>query len=333
MPSFTDNSIRRTAGLATVLFVVYPGVKLLDLAGPLQVFNDAVDSDGDAAYRCSIASIDGKSVISDTPVSVSTEPLSAWSRRRIDTLIVVGGQGAYAAIENQKLLTCVRKLAQRSRRVGSVCNAAFLLARCGLLQGRRAVTHWDSCERLAAKYPDISVEKNPIFVSDGDIWTSAGVTAGIDMAIAMVSNDLGRSCALSLARSLVTYLVRPGGQSQFSEPLEIQTADDAGRFDDLHKWMRSHLGHDLCNGRLADQMSMSTRNFSRLYTSSVGRTPAKSVEAMRVEAACQLLEQSASTLKTIASRCGFGDDERMRRAFIRALKISPLDYRKRFHAK
>ena len=332
MPSFKDKTIRLTAGQATVVFVVYPGVKLLDLAGPLQVFNDALDENGDAAYQCSIASIDGKSVISDTPVSISTECLSAWNRRRIDTLIVVGGQGVFAAIENQKLMTCIRKLAQRSRRVGSICNAAFILAFCGLLQGRRAVTHWDSCDRLAVEYPDVCVEKNPIFLNDHDIWTSAGVTAGIDMAIAMVSDDLGRSTALSLARSLVTYIVRPGGQSQFSEALELQAADGAGRFDELHKWMRSHLAQDLCNDRLADHMRMSTRNFSRLYASSVGRTPAKSVEAMRVEAACQLLENSSSTLKTIAIRCGFGDDERMRRAFVRVLKVSPQDYHKRFHA-
>ena len=332
MPSFKDKSIRRASSRPAILFVVYPGVKLLDLAGPLQVFNDAIDDHGIAAYRCVIASIDGRSVISDTPVTISTERLSTWSRRRIDTLIVVGGQGAYAAMEHDGLVSCITKLAARSRRVGSICNAAFILARCGLLDGRRAVTHWDSCEKLAAEYPAIDVEKNPIFMNDGEIWTSAGVTAGVDMAIAMVSDDLGRSSALSLARSLVTYLVRPGGQSQFSEALELQAADSAGRFDDLHKWIRSHLDHDLRNERLADRMNMSARNFARLYTSSVGKTPAKSVEAMRVEAACHLLEQSSSTLKTIADCCGFGDDERMRRAFIRALKVSPQDYRRRFHA-
>lgn len=333
MPSFKDKSALGTSARPAIVFVVYPGVKLLDLAGPLQVFNDAMDVHGNSAYRCSIASLAGSLVISDTPVSVSTVRLSDWNGRRIDTLIIVGGQGVFAAMKDTKLLKYVQSLAKRSRRVGSICNAAFILARCGLLDGRRAVTHWDSCTRFAAEFPDVAVEENSIFLNDGDVWTSAGVTAGIDMAIAMVSDDLGRTSALSLARSLVTYLVRPGGQSQFSEALELQVADGAGRFDELHKWMRNHLDQDLRNERLADRMSMSARNFSRLYLSSTGKTPAKSVEAMRVEAACQLLERGNAPLKNIAHRCGFGDDERMRRAFVRTLKVSPQDYRKRFKAK
>ncbi len=228
------------------------------------------------------------------------------------------------------MLACVKRLATRSRRVGSICNGAFILAACGLLNGRRAVTHWESCDKLAASYPAIQVETDPIFLEDDHVWTSAGVTAGIDMAIAMIAEDLGRTAALTLARSLVTYLVRPGGQSQFSEALDLQTADGAGRFDILHEWMQNNLKQDLRIERLAAEAGMSSRNFSRAYLSHTGRTPAKAVEAMRVEAARRMLEEGNTSINIIAGRCGFGDVERMRRSFIRILSVSPQAYRSSF---
>jgi len=330
MPSKTAKTARPVISPSVVMFIVYPHVKLLDLAGPLQAFSDALNDTGQVAYRTVVAAIDGHSVPSDTPVPIATEALSAWTRRRIDTLIVVGGKGVFAAAEDQRLLAYVKQFASRVRRVGSICNGAFILAACGLLDGRSAVTHWQSCRKLAEAYPDVRVEEERIFVEDDKYWTSAGVTAGIDMAIAMITEDLGRSAAVSLARSLVTYHIRPGGQAQFSEALSLQSEDGTGRFDKLHNWMLRNLQEDLPVARLAEHARMSPRNFSRLYHAQTGRTPAKAVEAIRVEAARMMLEEGNGSLSVIARRCGFGDDERMRRSFVRLLNIPPGEYRNRF---
>jgi len=313
-----------------ILFVVYPGIKLLDLTGPLQVFSDTFDSDGNTVYRTAVASIDGGTITTDTSLEIPTERLSQWRSRQIDTLLIVGGNGVFAAIEDHHVISCIIQLTSKSRRVAAVCSGAFVLAECGLLNSRRAVTHWYWCDRLSKTYRDVRVEPDHIFLNDGKFWTSAGVTSGIDMAIKMVSDDHGRSTALNVARSLVTYLVRPGGQNQFSHSLNLQTADGGGRFDELHIWIKNNLEHDLRNQQLADQVNMSMRNFARLYLTETGTTPAKTVEKMRVEAACTMLEETNANVNTIATRCGFGDDERMRRAFERLLKTSPLHYRKRF---
>jgi transcriptional regulator GlxA family with amidase domain len=316
-----------------IAFVVYPNVKLLDLAGPLQAFTDALDDSGNAVYETAILSIDGGSVISDTPVSFSTEPIVKWKRRQVDTVIIVGGRGAKIASQNTRLLASINELTSRSKRVASICSGAFVLAACGLLKNRHAVTHWESCDELATLYPDIIVETDPIFLNDKNVWTSAGVTAGLDMALAMISEDLGRSVALRLARSLVTYFVRPGGQSQFSEALSLQIADGRGRFDGLHQWMRNNLDQDLRVASLANQALMSDRNFARLYSSETNQTPAKAVEALRVEAARSILEKGHLSMKVIAKKCGFGDEEGMRRSFVRLLKVTPSDYANRFRGK
>lgn len=313
-----------------IAFIVYPNIKLLDLAGPLQVFTDALDERGVAVYKTVILSLDGNSINSDTPVSLSTEPILEWTEQHIDTLIVVGGLGARIASQNTDLLASITELASKSKRIGSICSGAFVLAACGLLKGYRAVTHWESCEELGASYPDIKVEPEPIFINDRNVWTSAGVTAGLDMALAMVCDDLGRSAALYLARSLVTYVVRPGGQSQFSEALKVQTVDGNGRFDSLHQWMRCNLDQDLRVSTLANQALMSARNFARLYVAETKQTPAKAVEAMRVEAARTMLENGKISMKVIAKQCGFGNEEGMRRSFVRLIKVTPSDYEKRF---
>lgn len=313
-----------------IAFVIYPGVKLLDLSGPLQVFQDARAAEDERLYETVVVSLDGGAVETDTPVSVSSQPVSALKRRSIDTLIVVGGMGSRLACKNEALRETLRTLSGRARRVGSVCTGALILAACGLLEGRRAVTHWESCDLLGRVSPGIEVEPDPIFIRDGKIWTSAGVTAGIDMALAMVEEDHGRQTALRLARSLVAYLVRPGGQSQFSVALDQQCADDEGKFTRLHDWMRSNLDQDLRVEHLAERANMSPRNFARVYTSATGRTPAKAVEIMRVEAARNMLEETASPISTVARTCGFGDDERMRRSFLRQINVAPQDYRKRF---
>jgi transcriptional regulator GlxA family with amidase domain len=330
MTSFTAMQSHHKKHRPVVAFIVYPNIKLLDLAGSLQAFTDAQDESGVTAYKTAILSLDGNSIDSDTPVSLSTESILEWTEQHIDTLIVVGGSGARIASQNADLLAGITRLASKSKRVGAICSGAFVLAACGLLNGRRAVTHWESCEELGACYPDITVESEPIFINDGNIWTSAGVTAGLDMALAMICDDLGRSAALYLARSLVTYVVRPGGQSQFSEALKVQIADGNGRFDSLHQWIRSNLDQDLRVSTLANQALMSARNFARLYVAETNQTPAKAVEAMRVEAARTMLENEKLSKKVIAKQCGFGDEEGMRRSFLRLIKVTPSDYEKRF---
>ncbi len=242
----------------------------------------------------------------------------------------MGGDGAFAASRDPRTTKCINQLAESSGRVASVCTGAYLLAASKLLDGRRAVTHWEYCGAFAASHPDVQVERDPIYIKDEKIWTSAGVTAGIDLALAMVAEDLGRGSALSLARSLVAYVVRPGGQSQFSTALSRQTSDRSDRFGKLHAWMLDNLDKDLRVEVLAERSNMSPRNFARLYAAQTGMTPAKAVEGMRTEAARLLLEESDFSVGRIARLCGFGDDERMRRAFIRTLGVPPQDYRQRF---
>ena len=334
MSSKTAKSEDRTAPTPRlIVFVIYPGVKLLDVAGPLQVFADAARSGGALpAYRTKLASLDGGSIPSDTSVALPSVPLSSLAEESIDTLLMAGGNGVFAAMQDERLTASLRATTGQVRRVGSICTGAFLLAAAGLLSGKRAVTHWQHCERLADYNEDIQVEADSIFIEDGGIWTSAGVTAGIDLALAMVAEDLGRSRAMELARALVSFMVRPGGQSQFSPVLMRQAADAEGRFDALHDWMAANLDGDLRVEALAEQAGMSPRNFARLYTQRTGQTPAKAVEAMRIEAARDLLETSEMPVSRVALDCGFGDDERLRRAFMRQLKVAPSDYRARFRS-
>lgn len=249
---------------------------------------------------------------------------------QIDTLIIAGGRGAQAAAKNMQLVALLTELAGKATRVGSVCTGAFVLAAMGLLDGRRAVTHWDSCTKLQGEFPKVQVEADPIFINDRSVWTSAGVTAGIDMALAMVAEDFGKQTALSTARYLVTYVVRPGGQSQFSTALENQTKDSTGQFENLHLWIADNLAADLRVDELAAFVGMSTRNFTRRYIEEIGLSPAKSVERIRVEAARDILESSQMSIKSVALQSGFGDEERLRRAMQRHLNIAPSEYRVRF---
>ncbi|MEM9316339.1 MAG: helix-turn-helix domain-containing protein, partial [Pseudomonadota bacterium] len=206
----------------------------------------------------------------------------------------------------------------------------FLLAEAGLLTGKSVVTHWDDCQALAQRFPGLTVNKDKIYIRDGNTWTSAGVTAGIDLSLALVQDDWGRPVALSIARRLVTYMVRPGGQSQFSDVLELQTGTADTRFAQLLVWVEENLGADLRVEVLAERAHMSPRSFSRHFRSDVGQSPAKYVERLRVCAAQRLLEESASSVFSVARSCGFNDEERMRRAFLRTLNVSPSEYRSRF---
>ena len=243
-------------------------------------------------------------------------------------MMVPGGPGVDAAAADTVLVDWVRQRTKNARRVASVCTGAFLLAASGALDGRRAVTHWSYCAELARRFPAVRVESEPIFVRDGPIWTSAGVTAGIDLALALVEEDLGRSMALAVARYLVVFLKRPGGQAQFSAALALQAADD--KFGALHDWISQHLAGDLSLSSLADQAGMSERTFSRHYAEATGQTPARAIERLRVEAAQRLLSETRVPVKRIAQRCGFGSEETMRRSFHRLIETTPHDYRARF---
>ena len=232
------------------------------------------------------------------------------------------------AAEDASLVEWLKVRAGAARRTASVCTGAFLLAAAGLLDHRRAVTHWEYCDELSRRHPAVTVEPDPIFVHDDPMWTSAGVTSGIDLSLALVEEDLGRALALSVARQLVVFLKRPGGQAQFSAALSLQSADE--RFADLHVWLAEHLAEDLPLSRLAAQSGMSERTFLRRYREATGLTPARAIERLRVEAARQLLADTRLPAKRIATRCGFGSEETMRRNFARLQGVSPQEYRQRF---
>jgi transcriptional regulator GlxA family with amidase domain len=242
--------------------------------------------------------------------------------------MIAGGPGVEAAAADPVLVDWVRRRARRAQRVASVCTGAFLLAASGVLDGRRAATHWSVCADLARRFPAVRVEPDPIFVRDGPFWTSAGVTAGIDLALALIEQDLGRAVALSVARYLVVFLKRPGGQAQFSAALSLQAAED--QFGALHDWISKHLADDMAIPVLAHQAGMSERSFSRHYAEATGLTPRRAVERLRVEAARRLLSESRLPIKRISQRCGFGSEETMRRSFLRLLAATPQDYRARF---
>ena len=334
MPSEPTTTALHTERL--VLFVAFPGMGLLDLTGAQTVFWAASryrEQRGLPGYRRCTVSINGGLVRSIEGVALDTETVANFAGNAIDTIVVPGAPEIERALdESDPLVDWLRIAAPATRRMASVCTGAFLLAQAGLLDGRRAVTHWNMCDMLRRRFPLVKLEPDAIFIQADNIWTSAGVSAGIDLALAMVEADCGREIAMQVARELVVYLKRPGGQSQFSELLQSQARDSAG-FDALHLWIADHLGNpELSVVQLAAQANMSPRNFARVYKQKTGRTPAKAVEIFRLEAARRLLENSARNLDQIAQQCGFGDQERMRVTFQRNLAISPTDYRKRFAA-
>jgi transcriptional regulator GlxA family with amidase domain len=310
-----------------VVIAVFEGVQTLDVTGPAEVLRAATKLHP-PGYDVTIAAPEAGPLRTSTVTMVPDQPLSACSGR-IDTLIVAGGAGTRRAEGDEPLIAWLRDAARRSRRVTSVCTGAFLLARAGLLDGRRATTHWASCADLAERYPAVTVEPDPIFVRDGGVATSAGVTAGMDLALALVEEDLGRDTALAAARWLVLFLKRPGGQAQFSAQLAAQTADRAP-LRELQAWIPDHLDVDLSVPALARRAAMSERNFARAFRRETGMTPAAYVEAARVESARIALESGDLPVESIAVRAGFGTVETMRRAFRRRVGVSPVDYRTRF---
>lgn len=321
----TPTSIRAVEILA------YPAVQLLDVTGPLQVFasaNDFLAKAGEAPpYEIRLVAPRGRSVQASAGVALIANPLSP-PEVSVDTLIIAGGEGVDAASIDIELVGWVRERNAQARRTASICTGAFLLAACGVLDGKRAATHWMHCAELARRFPAVRVESDSIFVRDGAVWTSAGVTAGIDLALALVEQDLGLKVALAVARYLVVFMKRPGGQAQFSEVLSLQAAED--KFGGLHDWVASHLADELSLPVLAAKAGMSERSFSRHYVETTGMTPARAVERLRVEGARRLLLETRLPVKRISRRCGFGSEETMRRSFLRLLKSTPHDYRARF---
>ena len=314
----------------TVEVLAYPAAQLLDVTGPLQVFatvNQLRAGPGLAPpYATRVVAQGGGEVTSSAGLCLLADPLPEGTGP--DTLLVAGGPGVGAAAVDAGLLAGLSARAEAARRVASVCTGAFLLAEAGLLDGRRATTHWAHCAALARRYPAIRVEPDPIFVRDGAVWSSAGVTAGIDLALALVEADLGRTVALAAARQLVMFLKRPGGQAQFSAALSAQLAED--RWGALHAWMTARLAAPIRLEAMAAEAGMSPRSFSRHYTAETGTTPARALERLRVEAAARLLAETRLPVKRICRRCGFAAEETMRRAFLRVLAVGPREYRARF---
>jgi transcriptional regulator GlxA family with amidase domain len=311
--------------------LAFPDVQMLDVAGPIQVFTAAneraTSPDTRLPYETRVVAPEGAEIRATSGLAFATEPLPNPTDP-VDTLIVAGGRGVMKAAEDASLVEWLKVRAGSARRMASVCTGAFLLAAAGLLDHRRAATHWEYCEELRRRHPAVTVEPDPIFVHDGPVWSSAGVTAGIDLSLALVEEDLGRALALSVARHLVMFLKRPGGQAQFSAALSLQSADD--HFAELHDWLAEHLAEDLPLSRLASQAGMSERTFLRRYREATGLTPARAIERLRVEAARGLLADTRLPAKRIAARCGFGSEETMRRNFARLQGVSPQDYRRRF---
>lgn len=319
--------------LKRVAVLLYDECDLLDFSGPTAVFHSAARHliraglAQDMLYTIEPLSIDGGLVRTLQGTEVNTSRACELEPGRFDTLIVTGGLLDHRSCD-PRLIEWVRRNHDRVRRVTSVCCGAFLLAAAGVLSGRRATTHWENCANLQKSFPTVEVQPDSIYVQDGNVWTAAGITAGIDMALALVEEDHGHALTLRVARNLVVYLKRPGGQSQFSAPLQSQSAE--GPLGPLLGWIIEHPADDLRTERLAERANMSLRNFYRAFRAATGVPPADWVEMARVEIAKRYLEQGSDKIEQISCRSGFGSYERMRRVFTRRLGISPKQYRSRF---
>ena len=312
------------------MLLAFPDAQSLDFVGPLEVFAIA-ERLSPGRYTTEVVAPGGRPFATNSGLNVAPHRSTRACTGAIDTLVVAGGQGVRAALRDNALVQWIGRAATRSRRVTSVCTGSFLLAEAGLLEGRRVATHWASAGRLAERHPGIYVDAESIFVRDGDVWTSAGVTAGMDLALALVEDDLGPEAALEVARWLVVYAKRPGGQAQFSAALAAQTAQREP-LREVQEWVRANPAGDCSIEALAARACMSPRNFSRAFSAEVGMTPAAWVEASRVDLAKGLLETTFAPTEVVAAECGFGTVETLRRAFRRRVGVSPGQYRERFRA-
>jgi transcriptional regulator GlxA family with amidase domain len=302
-----------------------PPIQILDVTGPLEVFSSV------PGYEIVLGSPDGdRALHSNRGISLTGAKPLVEIDGPIDTLMIAGGPGAEDGNYDNHFLAWIRNAAERSRRVASICTGAFPLAAAGLLDGKQAVTHWDFCDRLAREFPSVIVKPDPIYLRDGAVYTSAGITAGIDLTLALVEEDHGHKIALDVARRLVMFLVRPGGQAQFSHTLSRQ-AVTSKPLRELQVWMMENLREDLTVERLADRMGMSARHFSRICLRETKMNPGQFVDRMRVEAAQQMIDSSAMGLKEIADACGFQTADSMRRTFLRVLGVTAGEYSSRFN--
>jgi transcriptional regulator GlxA family with amidase domain len=320
----------------TIVFLAAPNSQILDVAGPFQIFVRAAElcvqqyPTRKAPYNVVLASTTrSKSVATNCGLMLTGSETFRTLRGPIDTLLVAGGSGVEIASRDAELLRWLQRAAQRVRRIGSVCTGAFLLASAGLLDGKRVATHWKWAAELGSKFKNVTVDPDPIYIRDGNTYTTAGVTAGMDLALALVEEDIGAPVALKVAREMVLYFRRAGGQSQFSTALTLQ-ASDRKQIAEIRSWTHDNLGQDLPVEKLAARAGMSPRNFARVFLKDTGTTPARFVEHLRVEAARRRLEESRDKLEKIANDCGFGSIQSLRRSFLRVLHVPPNDYRHRF---
>lgn len=321
--------------LHRVVILALPPAQLLDVTGPLDVFAMANQvlklSRQPPAYELVLAAPTAGEVATTSGVALlATQGLH---RLRADTLLIAGGPGARAAVADGSLAASLRAVCARVPRVGCICTGAFALAATGLLDGRRATTHWAHFDEFGAAFPKVRIDRDALFVVDGRLHSSAGISAGIDSALAIVESDLGAQVALGVARGLVVFLKRPGGQSQFSAQLAAEAASGGvNAFAELRQWMSDHLRHDLSVPALADRAGMSPRNFARRFVQAMKVTPAKYVLSLRLDAARRLLSGAALPMARVADRCGFPSIEAMRVSFQRQFKVSPSEFRARFHS-
>ncbi len=317
-----------------IAIVAFPGAEVLDITGPYEVFtfaNLGLQKEGiiqDAVYSVKVFAEQAGPVTTLSGLQIIADQSYNQIDDIYDTLLIPGGHPE-VVLANPQIVELIKDMAPKVDRLVSVCTGAFLLAESGLLDGRKATTHWDYCHELAEKYPLVNIEPDRIFVKEGNVLTSGGITSGIDLALAMVEDDWGQKLALAVAQYLVVYLKRPGGQSQFSSYL-TREASNRPDLRDLQSWIMQHPDEDLRVEILAERMSMSSRNFSRLFFSETSITPAKFVEMVRIDSARNLLEMTKFPIDSVADSSGFKDPENMRRAFLRQLGINPRDYRKRF---
>ncbi len=304
-----------------IALLIFPDFQLLDAAGPISAFEIA-ERYVPGSYALSLVAVTPGLVASSAGVALMAGPLPAG---QFDTVMVAGGEGTRPAALDPALIAWVRQASGAARRTASVCSGAYVLAEAGLLDGLRCTTHWERSADFVRRYPRINLEPDRIFVRDGAVWSSAGITAGIDLALALIAEDLGEAVARRTAQQLVVHRRRPGGQSQFSALSEM---GGGGRFDDLLSWMEDHLAEPLTVERLADQAAMSPRHFARAFAAETGVTPAKAVERLRLEAARDRVESSAEPVDRVAEHTGFGDAERMRRAFLRNFGQPPQALRR-----
>jgi len=314
-----------------IVMVAFGGGNLIDIAGPLQAFASAgeLQPPERKPYRLLTVSEDGGPIETSPGVTIETLPLAALDGETIDTLIVPGGLPRSGVFELDRLVGWLKANGDRPRRLCSVCTGAFLLADAGLLEGRRITTHWSRAEELRQRHPHLMVDADALFIEDGRVWTSGGVTAGIDLALALIEADLGHPVAIAVARQLVMFVKRPGGQSQFSAPLALQAARSP-TFAGLHAWIAAHLGEPLPIERLAAIAGMSARTFARRHVAETGMTPAKAVELIRLETACRALTDTMLPLKRVAADVGLASEQNLRRLLQRQFGIGPAEYRERF---